>query len=223
MPLLHVEGRVIVRIDLNVKEKHVFEGGLEIIYNRKFDCFDRKHTEATQGEVVSAEHIPQGATVLLHHNATHDVYKIFDYQKLGDEEAINDIFYYSIPENQCYLWRIEEGDNWHPTKGFETALRIFEPYKGLIQNIEPKLLKQKLFITSGEFKNKAVITERAADYEIVFQDNGKENKIIRLRGTESDRCEIIAVDHYTTEKIMNGELLVGIDLKEVTKKMLQYA
>jgi hypothetical protein len=95
MGLLHPEGRVILRIDNNVKQKHVFSGG-EFFIERKVENFDRRQTEATQGIVVSADDIPIGATVLVHHNSTHDVYKIFDYQKLGDEESINEIFYYSI-------------------------------------------------------------------------------------------------------------------------------
>jgi len=68
----------------------------------------------------------------------------------------------------CFAWH--DGKDWQPLKPFDFALRIFKPYKGAIQGIEPTLINDTLFVTSGELKGKAVKTIKASDYQIVFQN-----------------------------------------------------
>lgn len=250
MQLKEVSNRVIVRVDMNEKNSHRFEDGTVIKLERAYNNFNMRYTQAVQGKVISAEHIPEGATVLFHHNSVHDVNRIFNYGTISGEEIASDIRYYSVPVEECYLFHVEhkikadknktvelpneykkhfnrsdfEFNEWQPCKGFATALRIFEPYKGIIEGVEPTEIKNKLWITSGEYKERCAMTLRACDYEIIFQDNGREERLIRVRHWEDEeeheREEIVAIDDTTTDKILNGELLVGLnksDCKQINK------
>lgn len=192
--------RIVVSIDKEYKNFYSL-GTTEIRLQRDTDNFDRKYTQPVNGIVIDAENIPIGAEVLLHHNASHDTYYIFDYEE--DKQL------FSIPETECYAWRTD--GEWHPSNGFELALRVFKPYKGFLNSILPEKIKQKLFITSGVFKNKVVVTLKFCDYEIIFRDkDGTEQSIIRCRNSK-ERKEIIAVDLGATEKVLKGEWFVGIN------------
>jgi hypothetical protein len=211
--LKHTKGRVIVYVDLESKNWHTFSSGHKIRLERNYNNLNKRETQPVNGIVIDSEYIPKGSEVLLGHNCTHDVYKIFNVGKLSGEEQASDIKYFSIPEEQVFLWR-EEGKDWKPTKNFATALRVFKPYEGVLQGIEPTVLKDILYITSGELSGNVVLTLKSCDYQIVFQDrNGQEGNIIRCRHYEdeyNDREEIIAISHELTEKVKNGEYLIGI-------------
>jgi hypothetical protein len=101
-----------------------------------------------------------------------------------------------------------------PLKGFATGLRVFIPYKGVIEGIPNEQIKNVLYITSGEFKGKVVHTLKACDYEIIFiGTKGVEERIIRCRHFEdecNEREEIVCVDQYLTDKVNKAELLIGI-------------
>lgn len=92
---------------------------------------------------------------------------------------------------------------------------MFEPYKGTIEGIEPTVVKQVLYITTGELRGKVAHTLKGCDYQLVFQgSDGKEQNIIRCRHfneeTENEREEIIAIADDLTMKVNKGELLVGL-------------
>jgi hypothetical protein len=213
MSLKHTHGRVVVKVDMNYKDSHRFEDGTEIKLVRRVNNFDRKHTEPVNAIVMSSENIPEGAEILIHHNSLTDENRIFNYKPLSGSDIASDIKYFSIPELQAYIWKMPDGD-WQPIKGFATGLRVFEPYKGFIQGIPPKKLNNILYITSGEYKGQCVMTLKASDYEVIFQDNGRERRIIRLRHFENEpeheREEIILVHHNFTKKVNKGELLIGL-------------
>ncbi len=222
--LYYVNGRVIIKVWVEEKNFHTFGSGQVIRLERKYDNFDRRHTEAVQGEVVSSANIPIGATILFHHNSLTDENRIFNYKPLSGEEIASDIRYFSIPEIDAYLWRMP-GEEWQPIKGFATALRVFEPYKGVLTGIPPKLLKDILYITSGDLSGKVVMTLRSSDYCIVFQDNGRERNIIRIRHSDTEdleREEVQMVRDDLTDKLYAGGLLIGLTqtdaktLKELT-------
>lgn len=213
--LKSVSGRVIISIDLEGKNSHTFQDGTVIRLERKYNNFNRRYTEPVNAIVVDAENIPEGAEVLIHHNATHDVNKIFNHGQLSGNETGSSIKYYSVSEEECYAWRL--GDNeWQPTIGFDFALRIFKPYMGVLCGIEPTDINQRLFMLTGEYKDKAVVTLKGCDYEIIFQnEKGREEKIIRCRPNGDKRTqreeEVIAIDEGMTDKVLNGKLIVGID------------
>lgn len=218
MKLKAPKGRVICRVDMEKKNQHSFTDGTTIYIGRKYNNLNRRETEPVNCEVIDGEGIPEGAEILVHHNALHDTYKIFDYEKLSGESAASDIKYFSIEENRCYLWR-EKGGQWQPLKGFATALRIFKPYKGVLEGIPPTLIKNVLLITSGELSGKVCHTLIATDYEIIFQgDDNREARVIRCRHYEGEelqeREELTGVDEEMTRLVHSGELLVGLSISD---------
>jgi hypothetical protein len=86
---------------------------------------------------------------------------------------------------------------------------------------EPEQIKNKLYITSGEYAGNVCDTVKSADYQIIYQgDDGKEESIIRLRHYENEdntREEIIAIDHSLTELVENGDYLVGVTKSDAKK------
>jgi hypothetical protein len=208
----HVPGRVVISIDLEGKNSHTFANGEKIYIGRQFNNLNRRETEPVNAFILSAENIPQGAQVLIHPNSIHDSNKLFNFN-----EDFTDVKYYSIPQENCYLWK-EEGGEWQPFKNYATALRVFEEYKGALEGIENKKLKNVLYITSGELKGKVVRTLHASDYEIIFMgDNGAEERVIRCRHFEdefSEREEIVGIDLSLTKKVLDMELMIGLSYSD---------
>ena len=224
--LKHPQGRVLLKIDTQAKNWHTFEDGTKIRRERQFNDFNKRVTEPVNGIVVSADNIPTGCEILIHHNSVHDTNRIFDYTPLSGIFEATDIRYYSIPEAECYAWRNEAGEL-SPMKNYVFALRVYEPYKGMIEGIEPKLIPDVLYITTGELCGNICHVLKASDYEIVFQGlKGREEKVIRCRHFEDeydDRQEVIAVSSYLTERLNKGELLIGLtpkDAKPLNEKSL---
>lgn len=206
--LKYVDGKVIISIDLEGKNSHTFADGTKIYIGRQYNNLNRRETEPVNAYVVSAENIPTGCEILIHPNAIHDTNKIFGFRE--DDTTVR---YYSIPQEQCFIWKDENGE-WKPLKGFATGLRVYEEYKGIIEGVEPKKIKNVLYITSGELEGKVVRTLHACDYEIIFMgEKGVEEKVIRCRHYENEineREEIIAIDDELTKKVIDMELMVGI-------------
>lgn len=206
-----VSGRVIVRIDIESKNSHTFSNGIKIRLERQFNNLNRRETEPTNAIVMSSEFIPEGSNVLVHQNATNEANRIYNYKQSSD---IGEIRYYSIPEDHCFVWKDMDGV-WKPLPPYETALRIFRPYKGILSGIEPALIKDTLYVTSGELTGTVVATLKACDFQVVFQDsNGKEGNVIRFRPYGDDKHErepeAIAILHKETKDIKNGKLFVGL-------------
>lgn len=213
--LIHAFGRVVIKIDLEKKNELQLTEGIKISLQRQFNNLNRRYTEPVNAIVISAEDIPQDAEILIHPNAIIDSNKIFDYK--ANSVSIS---YYSIPREQCFIWRKE--NEWVALPPYQTALRIYEPYTGAIEGIKPKLLKDALWVTSGEFKNKAVITIHASAYEVIFQDiNGREGRKIRFRPSGDPIKELepeaIAISGSITKKILSGEYLIGLSEDDCKK------
>lgn len=209
--LKHVEGRIIIKIDIDSKDIHRFDSGIEIYRGRRFNNLNRRETEPVNAWVVDSEYIPKDSEILIHPNSICDANKIFDYGNATVENN-NAVRYYSIEEISAFLFR--EGDEWKPLRGFAIGLRVFKPYKGLIKNIAPEQIKDVLYIQSGEFNGKVIHTVRSADYEIIFTGiKGTEERIIRCRHYKNeahDREEIIMLRNDLTEQVLNKELLIGL-------------
>ena len=211
MKLKAPSNRVIIKVDLESKNSHTFKDGTKIKLERVYDNFNMRYVKPVNAEVVDAKDIPTGAEILIYHNATHDTYKIFNYQR-PTTEASSDIQYFSIPIEECFMWRETKGSIWNALNNFVTALRIFKPYNGMLEGIEPEVMNNKLYITSGELKGRAVNTVISSDYEIIYQnDDGTEGRIIRLRyyPDGNDRNEIIAINDNMTALVESGDLWVG--------------
>ncbi len=200
--LKHVQGRAIIRVNVESKNVTTFAGGITFRRERRFNNFNFREVNPSNGFVISAENMVKGAEVLFDYTAMHDSNKIFDYKTNS-----NDVVYYSIKEEDCYAWRMGR-DEWKPTPNYEFGLRCYLPYAGKLIGIQPTFLKDTLYITTGELKGKVVLTLKGCDYQIVFTDtDGREGNIIRINRS---RDEIVCVSHRLTDKLNNGELLVGL-------------
>lgn len=206
-----VEGKVIISVDHESKNSYTFEGGLKIRLERNWNNLNKRETHPVNAIVIDGDGLKEGSEILIHPNMTHDSYKINNYASLSGEIEGSDIKYYSVPVEQCYAWFDEE---WKPLKGFDFALRVFRPYDGLLDGIEPKVMPDILYATTGEFKGKIVHTLKSCDYEIIFQGRqGREESIIRFRhfpGEDHEREEVIAVREDLTQLLNKGKLLVGL-------------
>lgn len=211
----HTKGRVVIVADKEQKNYTNFSDGTEIRLERDYNNLDRKYTQQSLGKVIDAENIPKGSLVLFHHNSLHDTYKVFNHSLLSGEEITSGVGIYSIPENQCYLYKENEKSEWQPCTIFATALRVFEPYNGGLWDIPPSKIKDVLYVTSGEYKGLVVKTLKACDAEIIFRnDKGIDETIIRFRAfgdAESHREEeAIAIMEELTEQVNKNKLLIGI-------------
>jgi hypothetical protein len=220
MALKHVNGRVITKVDPQQKNQWTFSDGSTIVYERDWNNLDRKHTAQVLGICVDGEYIPEDAFILFHHNSVHETYEIFNHSKLSGEEIASGIKMYSIMERDIFFWKAKGDSQWHPTRNHATALRVFQPYEGILQNIDPTLIKNVLYVTSGELEGQVVKTLKACDYQITFRDpeTGRDKDLIRFRpmGDEEENREpeAIAILNELTEKVNNGELLIGISISD---------
>ena len=218
VPLKHTYGRVVVKVDLEYKN-HTMLNGSAIRLERQYNNFNKRETQPVNAIVVSAENIPKGSEILISHNCTHDTNKIFNYGKLSGKENDVDIQYFSLPEEDCFAWRDGNGE-FQPMKGFEFGLRVYRPYEGVIEGILPTVIKDVLYLTTGHLKGYVALTLMASDYEIVFQElNNMEKRLIRIRHSEQkiDREEVVAISYDLTDKVNNGELLIGLSEKDCKK------
>lgn len=211
-PLKHTYGRVIVRVNLESKNYHTFEGGGTIRRERNFNEFNRRITQPTNAIVISGNNIEKGSEILISHNAVHDTNKIFSYQSRS-----RDVQYFSIPEYDCFAWRDKDGQM-RPMENFEFGLRVFKPYQGMILGQPPTQIKDVLYITTGTLKGNVVHTLKASDYQIIYQNtDGREANLIRVRHSENegfDREEIQAISHSLTDNVIRGTLLIGLTEKD---------
>ena len=209
-----VDGRVIISVDLEGKNSHTFSDGTKIRLERQYNNLNKRETHPVNAIVIDGEGVKPGSQILIHPNMTDDTYKIFNHSQLSGKVEGSDTKYFSVPSEQCYAWLDEKTNEWKPLKNFEFALRVYKPYEGAIQGIEPKLIKDVLYVTTGEFKGLVVHTLKACDYEIIFQGTeGREERLIRFRhfpDQEHEREEVIALDHHLTEDVNKGKLLIGL-------------
>lgn len=220
--LAYVKDRVIVSIDMEYKNSVTFKDGTKIRLERRFDNFDMKYVQPVNATVLAAKNIPEGAEILIHHNSTHAVNEILNYKQVSGTDIASDIKYFSIPIADCFAWRND--NEWQPLPGFDFALRVFKPYIGVIEGIEPTKIKDVLYVTTGEYKGQVVITLKSSDYEMIFQDvTGREGNLIRFRSSENVKeqreCEVIAIHDQYTEMVHSGSLLVGLS-KNNCKKLI---
>jgi hypothetical protein len=200
--LIAPEGKIIIEVDLEYKNSHTFDSGQKIRIERGYDNFNGRYTNPVNGIVINGGGLEKGTEIIIHHNSTHDTNKVFNYQ----HKPLCGI--YSVPVDECYVYFDK---TWKPFDEFSLGYRLFQPYKGKINGIQPTLIKNKIYVTQGEYAGSVVNTLKFADYELIFQDkNGKENRIIRIRNS-GERSEVVAIDHDATNKLTKCELLIGIN------------
>ena len=210
--MLAVEGRVVISVDLESKNSHTFSDGTKIRLEREYNNLNQRETKPVNATVIDGEDIESGSQILIHPNVTHDTYKIFDRTRLSGEVESSDVKYFSVPIEKCFAWL--DGETWKPLKTFEFGLRVYKPYDGVIEGIEPTLVSDVLYVTTGELAGSIVQTLKACDYEIIFQGlDGREDRLIRFRhfpNEDHEREEVIAVRNDLTDLYNEGKLLIGL-------------
>ena len=216
--LVHVDNRIVVKVDMKSKDSHTFASGLVIRRERNFNNFNRRETQPVNCIVISGDGIPKDAEILVDHNAFHETNRVNDYKNSFESEDSEIVRYYSLARYECFAWRTGESD-WVPLYPFQFGLRVFQPYKGLLDGIEPQPLKDTLYVLSGDLKGTVVKTVKAADYVIIFQERtGREGSLLVFRpnGDEKRKLEeeAIAILHSETKKVISGELLIGFTIQD---------
>jgi hypothetical protein len=212
MNIKATERNVIVKIELDNKEKYRFSNGTEIIIQKGFD-YNLRQDAPSLAEIVDGDDLPSGSLCLVHHNASHPTFNI---PNIFDEEGNEIKNLYSISTDMVFCYK-EENKNWHPTKEFLITLRLYKEYKGFLVGIEPEQIPQMLYVVSGkvngiDLSGKVVITSKFSDYEIIFHEDGRETSLVRTRVRE-----IFGINNELTEQVMNGEILIGSNLKKAKK------
>ena len=218
------KGRVLLKVDTEFKNNYDIKGedGKKVTLRLERDVqnLNRREVSPVEGICLHSDYIPENAIVVIHHNSAHPTNEIFDHEELPQEEIAKGIKLYSIPESECFLWRKENETEWQPLHGFAIALRVFEPYTGTLDGIEPKLIKDTLYVKTGHYKGKVVRTIKASDYELVIRGtSGREDRIIRFRTFEkyNEREEVMYVENELTKKVKKGQLLVGLTPQNCVK------
>lgn len=219
--LFHVKSRVVVKVDTLAKNRHTFEDGTVIRRERQYNEFNRRIAQPVNCIIISGEGLPVGGEILVSHNALHETNRINDYKQSFEYEETARVRYFSIPDYECFAWR-EPGGEWKPIEPFEFALRVFVPYRGTLEGIEPEQLVDTLYVTTGELAGNVVKTGKACDYQIVLQgDDGREKSLIRFRPFGDHKNgrpeEAECILHNETKQVKNGELLVGYEIKTAKK------
>lgn len=218
-------GRIVLKVFMEEKNFHTFTDGTKIRLERKYDNFNLRYVNPCQGFVVADENLPIGTQVLFQYNAIQETFRVYNYNHLSGEDVASDIRYYSIPSEMAYAYL--DGTEWKPIKPYAFGLRVFRPYSGILEGIEPTLLKDTLYVYTGELSGKIVKTVKAADYCIVHQGiDGREGNIIVFKHYEdedSDREEVLCILDELTDKVKNGELLVGLNISNAHKLKKSHA
>ena len=183
MKLKAPSNRVIIKVDLESKNSHTFKDGTKIKLERVYDNFNMRYVKPVNAEVVDAKDIPAGAEILIHHNATHDTYKIFNYQR-PTTEASSDIQYFSIPIEECFMWREEKGSIWNALNNFVTV--ISSDYEIIYQNddgTEGRIIRLRYF-PDGNDRNEIIaindnMTELVESGELLVGYNKSDAKQLK--------------------------------------------
>lgn len=245
--LEHTKGRVVIKVDIEQKNTYQFGNGQVLILFPNTNQMDRRYHAPVSGIVVSAEDIPIGSQVLVEHNSCHPTNEIVElkddnpdikYYSVPELEVyvwrkITRAIDADLLPNNWMDVSDEEIDklmglkgekfafDWHPTKYYAIAERVYEPYTGVFHGIKPSVIKNTLLIKTGELKGKIVHTVKNGQYEIIYQDtNGQPNEILVTFHVENEdelsdlilnaKQEVTAINHALTERYLNGELLTGL-------------
>ena len=211
----HLKDKVIVKIGTKQKETLDWVGGTTLKIEKGHD-FNLRQDLASMGFMISSDYIPQGSRVLLHHLSSQISYEVADEDILTDEERKEGYKIFSIPEDNVFCFRLEGETEWQPAKNYLITLRMYQPYLGALVGIDPIRINGRLWVLKGgdlfeeEFTDLSgtccIVTDHS-DYEIIFHDtDNKEYRILRTRNRE-----ISAIDHYLTEKVNKGEILLGLN------------
>lgn len=206
-----LRGNLIFKIDTKQKEKYALTKDVTIHIERGYN-FNLREDRAAFGYVIDGEGLPSGAMLLCNYLALEPTYEITNETILTDAEKSEGFKVFSIPLDMAFCYN--NGDGWKPCKSYLITKRIFKPYTGNLQGIEPELVKNRMYVEKGivewegeseDLSGKVVVSLENCDYEIIFHTpDHREHRLIR----SMDR-EIIAIDEGITDKLIKNKYLVG--------------
>lgn len=212
--------RVLIAVDLKYKNRVALgDSGIVLERERNFNDLNHRVTQPSQGFVINSDYLPIGAEILVSHNSFHETNKLFTFD---NEIELPNIGIFSVPKTECYVYRVGNGE-WNACEGFLLGLKVFEPYNGIIEGIEPKEIKRLFFVTSkGYLQNKVVDTVNAAILPIIANDENYNEIIInRIRHypseTDNVREEVLTINNEKTKQVLKGKLLIGNNSKDCKK------
>jgi len=214
-----IRGQIIMKMDVTQKMKYRLTDDVTIQIEKGYN-FNLREDRSSMGYVIDGDSLPVGAKLLCHHLSIEESYRIWDESILTEEEKKEGFKVFSIPIDMAFCYMVE--NEWVPCKNFLITKRIFKPYNGVLVGIEPKVVKNRLFILKGvdewdgevtDLSNKVCIVTENSDYQIIWHDtDNREYSLIRTR-----HRELMGVDEGMTNQVKSGTLLVGYTVSDCEK------
>lgn len=206
-----IKNFVLIKIDVTQKEKYALTKDVTIQIIKGFS-FNLRVERSSMGYVIDGEGLPHGSKLLINYLGLEPTYHVPNYNYLTEEEVKEGYKVINIPKDMAFAYN--SGTGWIPCEDYLITLRIFKPYKGLMTGIEPQIVKNRMFVVAGydnydgektDLSGLVAVTTPNCDYHITYHDtDNKQYDLMR-----SMNREIEAIDYDMTEKLNNGELLIG--------------
>lgn len=227
-----IKGHVLVKIDTKQKEKYALTSDITIHIEKNFN-FNLREDKASFGFVIDSENVISGSMGLFHHLSTKESYAV-PYLELflTEKEILDGYRVFCIPHDMHFAYH--NGNEWMPCENFLLTERVFEAYKGHMENIANRIIEKRIYVkkchpsfintlplikkegaefmefTKKSLEGKCCIALPNNDYEIIFHmEDNREYRLIRTR-----EREIVGVDDVITDKINKNELLLGLNEKD---------
>lgn len=210
------KGLLIVQVDPESKNTHKIEGTDIQLYIEKDFGFNEREKNPVNAVVVNAgsSGLTEGERVVCWHNSFKENYLVGEKEIEGSSMygSKRKIKFYAIRSEWVYFILKDDGSV-VPVGNFAIVNRIYVKPKSkssiiILEDSEKKENNRAVIVSvseSGKFpykKGDVVLIETMADYEVVYHDGLKEQRLIRVKD-----ADIIGIDHsfdVTKENIRLG-------------------
>lgn len=219
MNIRAMPGNLLIAMDIKNKEIYNLTDDIQIELSVGFN-FNRRIDAPSIGVLIDGGEMPKGCFVMLHHNCSQSGHDIEGYDLLTPEQVKKGFKAYNLPLDMCYFY-FDKGD-WQPCQDIVRTLRLYTPYVAPLGGLvlpemlaKPQLIEDRLLVINGiddwedckvDISRNVFIVTKYADYEMLYHnEKNKEASVIRTRTRE-----LVAIDGELTEKVLSGEILVGV-------------
>lgn len=210
---------ILIAIDIHNKEIYNITDDIQIQLERSYN-FNLREDSVSTGVLIDGGNMPKGCSILFHHNAKTSGHDIEGADLLTPEQVKKGFKAYNLPLDMCYFY-FDKGD-WQPCQDIVRTLRLYTPYVAPLGGLvlpdsftKPQLIEGRLLVINGiddwedckvDISRNVFIVTKYADYEMLYHnEKNKEASVIRTRARE-----LVAIDGELTEKVLSGEILVGV-------------
>lgn len=210
---------VLIAMDVENKIHYNLTDDIQIDLTRGME-FNLRIDKSAIGVLIDGFGMPKGCNVLVHHNALSSGNNIEGEDLLTPEQVKKGFKAYNLPLDMCYFY-FDKGD-WQPCQDIVRTLRLYTPYVAPLGGLvlpdsftKPQLIEGRLLVINGiddwedckvDISRNVFIVTKYADYEMLYHnEKNKEASVIRTRTRE-----LVAIDGELTEKVLSGEILVGV-------------